>query len=199
MPEAMNPTRQKSQQRASRMTASALVVLVSGMVGLAYAAEPLYKLFCQVTGYGGTPRIADKNSDMVTGDLITVRFDANVNRELPWRFRAPLNQVTVRFGEETLAFFEATNISDKPIVGTATFNVSPDRAASFFNKIQCFCFTEQVLAPGETVRMPVTFFVDPDMLNDTYARDLKTVTLSYTFFMNQDQSKAQVNQATYSN
>ena len=181
------------------MTASALVVLVSGMVGLAYAAEPLYKLFCQVTGYGGTPRIADKNSDMVTGDLITVRFDANVNRELPWRFRAPLNQVTVRFGEETLAFFEATNISDKPIVGTATFNVSPDRAASFFNKIQCFCFTEQVLAPGETVRMPVTFFVDPDMLNDTYARDLKTVTLSYTFFMNQDQSKAQVNQATYSN
>ena len=199
MPETMNPIRQKSQQRASRMTASALVVLVSGMVGLAYAAEPLYKLFCQVTGYGGTPRIADKNSDMVTGDLITVRFDANVNRELPWRFRAPLNQVTVRFGEETLAFFEATNISDKPIVGTATFNVSPDRAASFFNKIQCFCFTEQVLAPGETVRMPVTFFVDPDMLNDTYARDLKTVTLSYTFFMNQDQSKAQVNQATYSN
>lgn len=199
MPEAMDSTRQKSQQRASRMTASALVVLVSGMVGLAYAAEPLYKLFCQVTGYGGTPRIADKNSGVVTSDLVTVRFDANVNRDLPWRFRPSSSQTTVKFGEEALAFYEATNVSDKPIVGTATFNVSPDRAATFFNKIQCFCFTEQVLAPGETVRMPVTFFIDPEMLNDTYARDLKTVTLSYTFFMNQDQSKAQVNQATYSN
>lgn len=192
--------RAKTNQRGIRLTASAAVVVVSAMVGLVAAAEPLYKLFCQVTGYGGTPRIADKGSSGVVGETMTVRFDSNVNRELAWKFKPAVSQVNVRIGEEMLAFYEAKNVSSEPLVGTATFNVMPERVAPYFNKIQCFCFTEQVLNPGESIQMPVTFFIDPDILKDQHARDVKTVTLSYTFFLNQDQSKAQrVQQSNYSN
>ncbi len=198
----MNQTgRTKQNQRGIRLTAGAMVVVVSAMGGLVVASEPLYKLFCQVTGYGGTPRIAEGQiSSGVVAETMTVRFDSNVNRDLAWKFRPAATQVNVQIGEEALAFYEAKNVSGETLVGTATFNVMPERAAPYFNKIQCFCFTEQVLKPGETVQMPVTFFIDPDILKDQYARNIKTVTLSYTFFLNQDQSKAQTtHQANYSN
>jgi cytochrome c oxidase assembly protein subunit 11 len=192
-------SRTRQTQRGVRLTAASMVVVVSAMVGLVVASEPLYKLFCQVTGYGGTPRIADKGSSGVASEMMTVRFDSNVNRDLAWKFRPAVAQVNVQIGEETLAFYEAKNMSDETLVGTATFNVMPERVAPYFNKIECFCFTEQVLKPGETVQMPVTFFIDPDMLKDQYARDIKTVTLSYTFFLNQDQSKAKTAAATQAN
>jgi len=193
-------SRARSNQRGVRLTAASTVIVVSVMTGLVAVSEPLYKLFCQVTGYGGTPRIAEKGSSGLTGETMTVRFDSNVNRELAWRFRPTASQMNVQIGEEMLAFYEAKNVSDKPLVGTATFNVMPERAAIYFNKVQCFCFTEQVLQPGESVEMPVSFFIDPDILKDQYARGIKTVTLSYTFFLNQDQSKAKTEtQANYSN
>ncbi len=192
--------RLKEQQRGIRLTVAGTLLFVSAMVGLVAVAEPLYKLFCQVTGYNGTPRIAEgQSSPGGVAETMTVRFDANVNREIAWKFKPAVNQVDVRIGEEMLAFYEATNTSSEPLVGTATFNVMPERVAPYFNKIQCFCFTEQVLKPGESVQMPVTFFIDPDMLKDQYARDIKTVTLSYTFFLNQDQSKAKALSATQAN
>lgn len=192
--------RLKEQQRGIRLTVAGTVLFVSAMVGLVAVAEPLYKLFCQVTGYNGTPRIAEgQTSSGTVAETMTVRFDANVNRDIAWKFKPSINQVDVRIGEETLAFYEAKNTSAETLVGTATFNVMPERIAPYFNKVQCFCFTEQVLKPGETVQMPVTFFIDPDMLKDQYARDIKTVTLSYTFFLNQDQSKAKAVAATKAN
>jgi len=195
------PNRTRSNQRGIRFTAASMVIVISAMVGLVVVAEPLYKLFCQVTGYNGTPRIAEgETSRGAIAQTMIVRFDSNVNHELAWKFRPEVGQVSVHLGEEKLALYEAKNLSDQTLVGTATFNVMPERVAPYFNKIQCFCFTEQVLKPGETVQMPVTFFIDPDILKDPYARDVKTVTLSYTFFLNKDQSKAQtVNQASYSN
>lgn len=195
------PSRNKAQQRGIRLTVAGTVIFVSAMVGLVVVAEPLYKLFCQVTGYNGTPRLAEgQASPGSIAETMTVRFDSNVNRDLAWKFKPAVNQVSVQLGEEKLAFYEAKNVSAVPLVGTATFNVMPESAARYFNKIQCFCFTEQVLKPGETIQMPVTFFVDPEILKDQYARDIKTVTLSYTFFLNQDQSKAQtMQQANYSN
>lgn len=169
-----------------------LSAVVVGMVGLAYAGEPAYRLFCKVTGYGGTTQIAEKPAaDARTpAGMVTVQFDANVNNKLPWRFKPVRRKITVRLGEEALVFFEATNVSDKPLVGTATFNVAPFKAGAFFNKTECFCFTEQVLAPGETVSMAVSFFIDREMATDPSASDVKTVTLSYTFFEARDQSAA---------
>jgi cytochrome c oxidase assembly protein subunit 11 len=193
--------RNRSNQRGVRLTAASIVIMLSAMVGLVVVSEPLYKLFCKATGYNGTPRVdVNGHSSGTTGEKITVRFDSNVNRDIPWRFHPVASQVNVHLGEEKLAFFEATNTSDETIVGTATFNVMPERVAQYFNKIQCFCFTQQVLKPGETVQMPVTFFIDPDMMNDAFARDIKTVTLSYTFFLDKDQSKAKPQQQpSYSN
>ena len=169
-----------------------LATIAIGMVGLAFASEPLYKLFCEVTGYAGTTKVAANpvSSDKVLERVIEIKFDSNVNAKLPWRFRPLRNGVKVKIGEEVLAFYEATNLSEKPIVGTALFNVTPYTAAQYFNKIECFCFTEQVLKPGETVQMPVTFYVDPNIKNDRWENDLKTITLSYTFFMAEDQSAA---------
>ena len=186
-----------NRARNIRITAAASVAMVVGMTGLVAVSEPLYRLFCKVTGYGGTPRMAEKASGATGEAMFTVRFDANVARGLSWGFRAAEPQMSVRVGEETLAYYEAKNTSDLPLVGTATFNVQPDRAAPYFNKIQCFCFTEQVLAPGETVRMPVTFFVDPEITKDVHARDIGTITLSYTFFKSDDQSKARVAQSEF--
>lgn len=176
----------------TRATAAALGVLAVSMAGLAFASEPLYRVFCSVTGYGGTTQVAaaPKPADgmALTNETVIVRFDATVNSQLGWRFRPVQTQIKVRLGEEKLAFFEATNTSDEPIVGTATFNVAPHKSGAYFNKIQCFCFTEQVLKPGETAQMPVTFFVDPEMFKDENTADIKTITLSYTFFKAKDQS-----------
>jgi len=153
-----------------------------GMLGLAYASVPLYQMFCQVTGFGGTTQRAAKASDTVIDKSIVVRFDSNVANGLAWSFEPVQSTVSVKLGENKLAFYTATNTSDKPITGTATFNVAPAAAGIYFNKMECFCFTEQTLKPGETVEMPVSFFVDPDIAKDRSARAIGQITLSYTFY-----------------
>ena len=162
--------------------ASFCALAVAGMLGLAYAAVPLYKLYCQATGDGGTTQRAEKPSAVVLDRMITVRFDANVSRDMPWRFEPVQQTLDVRIGETTLAFYRATNTADHPVKGQAMFNVSPDVAGIHFNKIECFCFKEQTLAAGETVDMPVSFFVDPAIVKDRDAAHLKEITLSYTFY-----------------
>jgi cytochrome c oxidase assembly protein subunit 11 len=157
-------------------------VLVAAMVGAAYASVPLYRLFCQVTGFDGTPRVATKPSDTIIDKAITVRFDANVAPGLPWRFEPVQTTAKVRIGENVLAFYRATNRSDQPVRGMATFNVLPEQVAPFFNKLQCFCFTEQLLQPGESLEMPVSFFIDPQIAGDKDAHAVTHVTLSYTFY-----------------
>jgi cytochrome c oxidase assembly protein subunit 11 len=158
------------------------VVVVAAMVGAAYAAVPLYRLFCETTGFDGTPRVATKPSDTVLDETVTIRFDANVAPDLPWRFEPVQTTAKIRIGENTLAFYRATNTSDRPVWGMATFNVFPEQVAPFFNKLQCFCFTEQLLQPGESVEMPVSFFVDPQMTADKDAFWVRHITLSYTFY-----------------
>lgn len=153
-----------------------------GMLGMAYAAVPLYTLFCRVTGYAGTPQRAEKASSTLLDRVVTIRFDANVAPGLGWNFLPAQRKVDVKIGENTLAFYRAENTSDKPITGTATFNVTPEIAGSYFNKTECFCFTEQRLEPGESIDMPVSFFVDPAILEDESAGHLTQITLSYTFY-----------------
>lgn len=153
-----------------------------GMVGLAYASVPLYNLFCRVTGFGGTTQRADAAPATVLDREIRIAFDANVNSGLGWDFKPVQRHQTVRIGEQSLAFYHATNLGKEPVTGTATFNVSPPQAGQYFSKIQCFCFTEQTLQPGQSVDMPVTYYVDPDIINDPDLKNLDTITLSYTFF-----------------
>ena len=177
----MAPTR-TDKRKKNRLTAVVLFTVAGSMVGLAFAAVPLYRLFCQVTGFGGTPKIAAQAPAESSEKTITVRFDANVNPALAWRFVPEMAQVTVRAGEPTLAYYRAYNLSDAPLTGTATFNVTPFKAGEYFSKIDCFCFTEQRLAAGEEVAMGVQFFVDPEIFNDPNTQDVTTITLSYTFF-----------------
>jgi len=165
-----------------------LGVFVAGMGGLAYASVPLYEIFCRVTGYGGTTQVAAIESDQVIDRVMKIRFDSNVNPALRWAFDPVLKSMELKVGENALAFYQAENQSDETIVGTATFNVTPDKAGLFFNKVDCFCFTEQVLKPGQKVDMPVTFFIDPSIVEDPNLDDVTTITLSYTFFRSQDQS-----------
>jgi len=169
---------------ASRNAKTAIVLLgiVGGMGGLAYASVPLYQLFCQVTGYGGTTQIADGAPGRVLDRVITVRFNADVSKSLAWRFRPVQRSIDVRLGAQALAFYEARNDADTPTTGAATFNVTPAKAGIYFNKVACFCFDEQTLAPGQSADMPVTFFIDPKLANDRNLNDVTTITLSYTFF-----------------
>ena len=184
---SMNLDRGRSR---NGVTATILSFIVFSMVGLAFASEPLYRIFCQVTGYGGTTQVAAFNKKSLIGkNFITVRFDANVNKLLAWSFKPLQNKIKLRPGEQAIAFYEATNVSDKPIVGTAVFNVAPFKVGEYFNKIECFCFTEQVLMPGQTIQMPVTFFVDSAITKDRNTKDVNTITLSYTFFASDDQSE----------
>lgn len=175
----------------NKVVALSCTCAVAGMVAMSFAAVPLYQLYCQVTGYGGTTQRADKASDVVLDRTITVRFDANVDPKLPWDFRPVVNTMKVKIGESALAFYKATNLSDKPVKGTAGFNVTPDSAGIHFNKIECFCFTEQKLAAGETVEMPLTFFVDPAIVKDIDAAHLTTITLSYRFYPMDDEEDAE--------
>ncbi|MBO6946523.1 MAG: cytochrome c oxidase assembly protein [Rhodospirillales bacterium] len=168
-------------------TAMVLFTVVAGMVGLAFASVPLYRIFCQVTGLGGTPGVQASAPEVKTDTDFIVRFDANTNPDLPWKFKPVQREVHLKLGEEKLAFYEATNMSDKPITGTATFNVTPLKAGQFFVKIDCFCFTEQTLEPGQTIDMPVTFYVDPEIYNKVNTRDVKTITLSYTFYPKEEE------------
>ena len=172
----------RASGRRNATTAIVLIGVVGGMAGLAYASVPLYRLFCQVTGYGGTTQIADRLPERVLDRVITVRFNADVSTSLAWQFRPAQRAIDVRLGEQALAFFAARNNSDAATTGTATFNVTPAKAGSYFNKIACFCFDEQTLAPGQTADMPVTFFIDPKMADDRNLDDVTTITLSYTFF-----------------
>jgi len=176
----MSQTKGKNQK-----TAVVLFAVAGGMIGLAFASVPLYKLFCQVTGFGGTTSVAASAPTLqnaVDTPVMTVRFDSNVDSSLPWGFRPDQKEVKVKIGTEGLATYTATNTSNETIIGTATFNVTPYKAGEYFQKIECFCFTEQKLVPGQTVSMPVSFFVDPEILNDANALDVRTITLSYTFY-----------------
>jgi cytochrome c oxidase assembly protein subunit 11 len=179
--------------RRNLTTAVTLFAVAGGMVGLAFASVPLYRLFCQVTGFGGTPGIEAAAPAAATAGApkVVVRFDANVNGGLPWRFRPAQREMTVAVGEEALAFYTARNESEEAVTGTATFNVTPFKAGPYFNKVQCFCFTEQRLEPGEEVSMAVSFFVDPEILKDTNTTEVRTITLSYTFFRAKGEDGAQ--------
>ena len=158
-----------------------LVTLVSCMLALSFASVPLYDWFCRVTGWGGVTNVASGPSSTVLEQTIKIRFDGSLERGMPWTFKPVVREMELKIGETGLAFYEAHNPTDKPIAGTASFNVYPYSTGTYFNKIACFCFEMQILQPGETVQMPVTFFVDPDMLNDKEAKYAKTITLSYTF------------------
>lgn len=173
-----------SSRRAPRhaRTVFALSLIVAAMGGLAYAAVPLYQIFCQVTGYGGTTKRATAGADKILDKTIVIRFDSNVAKGLGWDFKPVQRKMTVRIGETNLAFFRATNTTKHAITGTASFNVAPEIAGSYFNKIACFCFTEQTLKPGQTVDMPVSFFVDPEFVKDADTAGVREITLSYTFY-----------------
>ena len=163
--------------------------LALAMLGLGYAAVPLYDLFCRVTGFGGTTQVASEADAAIAERLaasagakpISVRFDASTARDVPWVFQPAQATDTVQIGVRDMAFYTAKNTSSVPITGTATFNVEPEQAGKYFNKIQCFCFTEQTLQPGQEVRMPVLYYVDPAILEDENAKDVEQITLSYTF------------------
>ena len=155
---------------------------VLSMVGVSYAAVPLYQMFCQVTGYGGTTQRVEQASDVILDRKIRVHFDSNVANGLPWDFKPVQREVELKIGETIQIAYTAENTSDETTYGQATFNVTPMSAGAYFNKIQCFCFTENELKPGETMNMPVVFFVDPAIVDDPDAKDVTTITLSYTFF-----------------
>lgn len=159
-----------------------LSIVVVTMVSLAFASVPFYDWFCRVTGFAGTTLTASSGPNVVINKEIKVRFDGSVDRGLEWEFRPVQKEIKLKIGETALAFYEAYNPTDRPIMGTASYNVFPFSAGSFFTKIDCFCFEEQILAPGERVQMPVTFFIDPEIENDRDGKFIEQITLSYTFF-----------------
>ena len=172
--------------RRNGRTAALAALLVAAMVGLAFASVPLYRIFCQVTGFDGTTMRADAATAAavrpVPGQSVSVRFDANTDRNLAWNFQPVETHRVVPIGARNMALYRARNMSSRPLTGRATFNVTPTQAGKYFSKIQCFCFTEQTLQPGQEVQMPVVFFVDPKILDDPDARDNSEITLSYTFY-----------------
>ena len=171
---------------SKRRTLVGTVAIVAGMTALSFAAVPLYRAFCQATGFGGTTGRAEASAlpdqAALKSQTIKIRFDGNHSPGIPWQFGPETTEVAVRIGERRLAFYKATNLSAGAVTGRATYNVSPDVAGKYFKKIQCFCFNEQTLKAGETVEMPVTYFVDPAILNDPVARRIDEITLSYTFY-----------------
>jgi cytochrome c oxidase assembly protein subunit 11 len=170
-----------NRRRANRRVAIACGGFFAGMIGMAYAAVPLYELFCQVTGYGGTTQRVEQYSQTVLDRDITIRFDSNVRAALGWEFEPAQRDVTIKIGETTQINYLARNTISRPTTGTATFNVSPDMAGAYFMKMECFCFTETELQPGEEMEMPVVFYVDPEIVNSRELENIKTITLSYTF------------------
>ena len=171
----------KTGDRNARL-AWRLAGVVGGMLALAYASAPLYDLFCRTTGFGGTPQVAQAGERPIVERSVAVRFDSNVDPNLPWRFQPLEREIRVKLGEERLTHYRVTNVSQRPIVGTSTYNVTPEPAGPWFNKVQCFCFTEQLLLPGQSVDLPVIFFVDSEMDKDRRYENVRTITLSYTFF-----------------
>jgi cytochrome c oxidase assembly protein subunit 11 len=188
----MKPASKRRNGRTVLVLAGVLVV----MFGLTAASVPLYRLFCQVTGFGGTTQRADAAPGAIGDETVTVRFNADSMQQLGWEFQPVERAVTLRIGEPALAYYRARNLTARPTAGTATFNVTPLDAGQYFVKVDCFCFTEQKLAPGETVDMPVQFYVDPAILDDPDFAQLRTITLSYTFFpMEKDVDSAQLSEA----
>lgn len=166
----------------TQLTAVKLVAVVVTMGALAWASVPFYDWFCRVTGFGGITGVANAGSDVILDRTIKVRFDGSISRGMPWEFKPKVREMELRIGETGLAFFEAYNPTDRPVAGQASYNVTPYQAGGFFEKIECFCFTEQVLQPGERMDMPVTFFVDPAIVDDREAKYTKVITLAYTFY-----------------
>ncbi|HBN31947.1 MAG: cytochrome c oxidase assembly protein [Rhodobacterales bacterium] len=161
--------------------AQRLVMVVAFMGAMSYASVPFYNWFCKVTGWGGQTSVATSGSDLILDRMITVRFDASLARDMPWEFKPLQREMQLKIGETGLAFYEAYNPTDKPMAGTASYNVAPFSAGSYFDKIACFCFEMQVLQPHERVQMPVSFFVDPEIVNDPETKNIQELTLSYTF------------------
>lgn len=183
-------TAQASLSGRNRRSALMAALMGLGMLGLGFAAVPLYEVFCRVTGYGGTTQrvdAAEAATVQASNRVMSIRFDSNVNSALPWSFKPEQAVDRVTVGARDMAIFLATNNSDQPVVGTATFNVTPLLAGQYFNKVQCFCFSEQLLKPGQTMRMPVLYYVDPAILDDPETKDIKEITLSYTFYRSTDQ------------
>ncbi|PCJ97851.1 MAG: cytochrome c oxidase assembly protein [Zetaproteobacteria bacterium] len=196
----MNNTQQDLEQKNTR-TLLVVLVVVCVMVGLSFAAVPLYNVFCRVTGWGGTTQIAEviPSPNEIIDRSITVRFDSNTARDLPWNFRPERISIQVKLGERGFANFIAVNRAQVPIAGTATFNVTPLKAGKYFHKVQCFCFDEQVLQPNQKVNMPVLFYVDPKLHDDRNMDDVTTITLSYSFFKTESAALEQALEIFYEN
>ncbi len=185
---------ERKQPPDLRRKAIPLVAVGLGMAGLAWAAVPLYDMFCRVTGYGGTTQVATEGSDRVLERMVTVLIDASTVGGMPWEYGPVQTTIQLRIGETALAFYEAYNPTDRVIAGTASYNVSPFSVGGYFAKIDCFCFTEQVLQPGQRVTMPVTFYVDPEIVDDPETKGVTTITLSYTFYETELDSQAALGQ-----
>jgi cytochrome c oxidase assembly protein subunit 11 len=168
------------------LVAGALVAVVAGMVGMSFAAVPLYRLFCAATGFGGTPRIGPAAGPGATARMVTVRFNADTSPGLQWQFKPEQSELHLPLGEDHVAFYSARNRDAVPVTGVATYNVTPEKAATYFHKTACFCFDQQTLAPGQEMRFPLSFWVDPALASDPSTADVTTITLSYTFFRSLD-------------
>lgn len=182
----MSTTAPLELDRANLRTGMLALLGAAAMVGMGFASVPLYRLFCQVTGFGGTTQVASEidasaAAASATGEMMSIRFDASIAYDMPWTFTPAQSTDTVEIGQRDMAVYFARNDDDKPITGTATFNVEPSQAGKYFHKIQCFCFTEQTLQPGQEVNMPVLYYVDPAIRDDEFMADVEQITLSYTF------------------
>ena len=194
---APGTARPKSKLRRDMTVATICGAVVALMIGAAYASVPFYNWFCRTTGYGGTTQVSEKAPDQVLGRTLAIRFDSNVAPGLPWKFEPEENEINVRIGEVTTAHYKVTNLAAREITAQAGYNVSPPQVGGYFNKINCFCFTQQTMKPGETREMTVVFYVDPSIAKDSDQDDLNTITLSYTFYRipNPEKPVAQVPQA----
>lgn len=183
------PRKDKRSLRRDVIVAACCGAFVAMMVGAAYASVPLYTWFCKTTGFGGTTQVAERAPDQVLGRELSIRFDSNVAPGLPWRFEPEVNEVKVRIGEVTTVHYKVINQAAREITAQASYNVSPPQVGSYFNKINCFCFTQQTLKAGETREMTVVFYIDPEIVKDRDQDDLNTITLSYTFYRQRDEAR----------
>ena len=182
----MKPRDSKKLLRRDVLVAASCGAFVALMVGAAYASVPFYTWFCKTTGFGGTTQVAERAPEQVLGRMLTIRFDSNVSPGLPWKFKPEQNEINVRIGEVATVHYKVINEAAREITALASYNVSPPQVGSYFNKINCFCFTQQTMKPGETRELAVVFYVDPSIAKDRDQNDLNTITLSYTFYRQRD-------------